>query len=125
MTELILPPLKPIPTKDRVSVLFVAKGNLDVQDEAIVNAVAHRDYSGNGDMIDRCRAAGLEEPEFRVTDGFVTVIHRKPGISFEAVGGKSWGGGGVGIRPMSKLKPESKSRPKKPKLNCSSGKETS
>jgi len=30
MTEPILPPLKPIPMKDRVSVLFVEKGNLDV-----------------------------------------------------------------------------------------------
>jgi hypothetical protein len=36
MTELILPPLKPIPIKDRVSVLFVEKGNLDVLDGAFV-----------------------------------------------------------------------------------------
>ncbi|WP_028571150.1 type I-E CRISPR-associated endonuclease Cas1e [Desulfonatronum lacustre] len=32
----ILPPLKPIPIKDRVSVLFVEKGNLDVLDGAFV-----------------------------------------------------------------------------------------
>lgn len=32
MTEPILPPLKPIAMKDRVSVLFVEKGNLDVLD---------------------------------------------------------------------------------------------
>ena len=30
----MLPPLKPIPIKDRVSVLFVEKGNLDVLDGA-------------------------------------------------------------------------------------------
>ncbi len=36
MTEPILPQLKPIPMKDRVSVIFVDKGNLDVLDGAFV-----------------------------------------------------------------------------------------
>ncbi|RJQ70264.1 MAG: type I-E CRISPR-associated endonuclease Cas1 [Desulfobacteraceae bacterium] len=36
MTEPILPPLKPIPIKDRLSVLFVEKGQLDVLDGAFV-----------------------------------------------------------------------------------------
>lgn len=36
MADPILPPLKPIPIKDRVSVLFVEKGNLDVLDGAFV-----------------------------------------------------------------------------------------
>lgn len=36
MPEPILPPLKPIPMKDRVSILFVDKGNLDVLDGAFV-----------------------------------------------------------------------------------------
>lgn len=36
MTEPILPPLKPIPIKDRVSVFFIEKGNLDVLDGAFV-----------------------------------------------------------------------------------------
>jgi len=36
MTEPILPPLKPIPIKDRISILFVEKGNLDVLDGAFV-----------------------------------------------------------------------------------------
>lgn len=36
MTEQILPPLRPIPMKDRVSVIFVEKGNLDVLDGAFV-----------------------------------------------------------------------------------------
>jgi CRISPR-associated protein Cas1 len=32
----ILPPLKPIPIKDRLSVLYVEKGHLDVLDGAFV-----------------------------------------------------------------------------------------
>ena len=32
--------------------------------------------TGTGDMIRRCREAGLREPEFRVTDGFVTIMYR-------------------------------------------------
>jgi len=36
MTEPILPPLKPIPMKDRLSILFIEKGNLDVLDGAFV-----------------------------------------------------------------------------------------
>lgn len=36
MTEPILPPLKPIPIKDRVSVMFLERGNLDVIDGAFV-----------------------------------------------------------------------------------------
>ena len=36
MMEPILPPLKPIPIKDRISVLYVEKGNLDVLDGAFV-----------------------------------------------------------------------------------------
>jgi CRISPR-associated protein Cas1 len=36
MSEPILPPLKPIPIKDRISVVYVEKGNLDVLDGAFV-----------------------------------------------------------------------------------------
>lgn len=36
MTEPILPPLKPIPIKDRISVLFLERGQLDVLDGAFV-----------------------------------------------------------------------------------------
>ncbi len=36
MNEPILPPLKPIPIKDRISVAYVEKGNLDVLDGAFV-----------------------------------------------------------------------------------------
>ena len=43
--------------------------------------------TGIGDMVDQCRNAGLPDPEFRLTDGFITILHRKPGIAFESVGG--------------------------------------
>jgi predicted HTH transcriptional regulator len=45
--------------------------------------------TGTGDMIARCRKAGLPEPEFALTDGFVTTIRRKQELAFEAVGGQS------------------------------------
>lgn len=44
--------------------------------------------TGTGDMITRCRKAGLKEPLFHLTDGFVITIRRKPDRAFEAVGGK-------------------------------------
>ena len=47
--------------------------------------------TGTGDMIKRCRDAGLAEPEFALTDGFVTTVRRKPERAFEAVGGKVTG----------------------------------
>ena len=42
-----------------------------------------------GDMIARCRKAGLPEPEFALTGGFVATIRRRPERAFEAVGGKT------------------------------------
>jgi predicted HTH transcriptional regulator len=44
--------------------------------------------TGTGDMIKRCREAGLPEPEFALADGFVTIIRRKPERAFKAVGGE-------------------------------------
>ena len=44
--------------------------------------------TGTGDMIKLCREAGLDEPEFSLTDGFVTTIRRKPSRAFEVVGGQ-------------------------------------
>ena len=40
-------------------------------------------------MIARCRKAGLKEPQFMLTDGFVITLRRKPARAFEAVGGKT------------------------------------
>ena len=44
--------------------------------------------TGTGDMIKRCRHAGLPEPEFALTDGFVITLRRNPERAFEAVGGE-------------------------------------
>ncbi len=44
--------------------------------------------TGTRDMIHDCKMAGLAEPEFSLTDGFVATVYRKPGRAFEAVGGK-------------------------------------
>ncbi|MEW6185123.1 MAG: ATP-binding protein [Thermodesulfobacteriota bacterium] len=43
--------------------------------------------TGIRDMIERCRTAGLSGPEFKLTDGFVITIRRKPDIAFKTVGG--------------------------------------
>ena len=43
--------------------------------------------TGTGDMIERCRSAGLPEPAFALTDGFVATLRRRPGRAYEAVGG--------------------------------------
>ena len=44
--------------------------------------------TGTGDVIKLCREAGLAEPEFTLTDGFVTTIRRKPELAFKAIGGQ-------------------------------------
>ncbi len=44
--------------------------------------------TGTGDMIKRCKKAGLAEPKFALTDGFVITIKRKPELAFESVGGR-------------------------------------
>lgn len=41
--------------------------------------------TGTGDMIKRCRKAGLREPVFSIPGGFVATIYRKPGVAFETV----------------------------------------
>lgn len=47
--------------------------------------------TGIGDMIRRCRETGLPEPEFALTDGFVTTIYRRPEYAYETVGGQVTG----------------------------------
>jgi len=44
--------------------------------------------TGTGDMIERCRKAGLPEPEFTLTDGFIVTLRRKPELAFALVGGQ-------------------------------------
>jgi len=41
--------------------------------------------TGIGDMIKRCRKAGLREPAFSIPGGFVATIYRKPGVALEFV----------------------------------------
>jgi predicted HTH transcriptional regulator len=43
--------------------------------------------TGTGDMIERCRSAGLPEPAFALADGFVTTLRRRPGRAYESVAG--------------------------------------
>jgi len=73
MTEPILPPLKPIPMKDRVSVLFVEKGNLDVLDGAfvIVDKNGVRTHIPVGGV-----ACLMLEPGTRVSHAAVTLASR-------------------------------------------------
>jgi predicted HTH transcriptional regulator len=33
----------------------------------------------------RCLEYGLPEPEFKIRDGFVAIIHRKKGLAFEII----------------------------------------
>ncbi len=73
MTEPILPPLKPIPIKDRVSILFVEYGQLDVLDGAFVLV----DKNGVRTHIPVGGVACLMlEPGTRVSHAAVTLASR-------------------------------------------------
>ena len=52
--------------------------------------------TGTGDMIRQCRYAGLPEPEFSLTDGFVTTIRRPGGQVAEQVTGQVGTRSGLG-----------------------------
>lgn len=73
MTEPILPPLKPIPIKDRVSVFFLEKGNLDVLDGAfvVVDKKGIRTHIPIGGV-----ACLMLEPGTRVSHAAVTLASR-------------------------------------------------
>ena len=43
--------------------------------------------TGIQDIVKHCVEYGLPEPEFKMTDAFVTIIYRKKGVAFEKVGG--------------------------------------
>lgn len=73
MTEPILPALKPIPIKDRISVIFLEKGNLDVLDGAFVLV----DKNGIRTHIPVGGVACLMlEPGIRVSHAAVTLASR-------------------------------------------------
>jgi CRISP-associated protein Cas1 len=73
MTEPILPPLKPIPIKDRVSVVFLEMGQLDVLDGAFVLV----DKNGVRTHIPIGGVACLMlEPGIRVSHAAVTLASR-------------------------------------------------
>jgi CRISPR-associated protein Cas1 len=73
MTEPILPPLKPIPIKDRVSVVFLEKGRLDVLDGAfvVVDKTGVRTHIPVGGV-----ACLMLEPGTRVSHAAVTLASR-------------------------------------------------
>lgn len=73
MTEQILPALKPIPIKDRISVLYVEKGNLDVLDGAfvVVDKTGVRTHIPVGGL-----ACLMLEPGSRVSHAAVTLASR-------------------------------------------------
>lgn len=73
MTEPILPPLKPIPMKDRVSIIFVEKGNIDVLDGAfvVVDKTGVRTHIPLGGV-----ACLMLEPGTRVSHAAVTLASR-------------------------------------------------
>jgi CRISPR-associated protein Cas1 len=73
MSEPILPPVKPIPIKDRISVLYVEKGNLDVLDGAfvVVDKNGVRTHLPVGGV-----ACLMLEPGTRVSHAAVTLASR-------------------------------------------------
>ncbi|MFZ5907185.1 MAG: type I-E CRISPR-associated endonuclease Cas1e [Nitrospirota bacterium] len=73
MSEPILPPLKPIPIKDRVSTIFLEKGNLDVLDGAfvVIDKNGVRTHIPVGGV-----ACLMLEPGTRVSHAAVTLASR-------------------------------------------------
>jgi CRISPR-associated protein Cas1 len=69
----VLPPLKPIPIKDRISVVYVEKGNLDVLDGAfvVVDKTGVRTHIPIGGV-----ACLMLEPGTRVSHAAVTLASR-------------------------------------------------
>jgi len=73
MNQQILPPLKPIPMKDRLSILFIDKGNLDVLDGSfvVVDKNGVRTHIPVGGV-----ACLMLEPGTRVSHAAVTLASR-------------------------------------------------
>jgi CRISPR-associated protein Cas1 len=73
MTEPVLPPLKPLPIKDRISVIYVERGNLDVLDGAfvVVDVTGVRTHIPIGSV-----ACLMLEPGARVSHAAVVLAAR-------------------------------------------------
>ena len=64
--------------KDRVDNSHVEEARL--AEPMYLTGYIERMGTGTGDMIRRCREAGLPEPDFAVTDGFQIVVRRVPAM---------------------------------------------
>jgi ATP-dependent DNA helicase RecG len=64
-------------------------GNPLLAESPYLTKYIERMGTGVGDMIERCRNSGLQEPEVYLTDGFVTIIRRRPELALRAVSGQS------------------------------------
>ena len=64
--------------KDRVDNSNVEEARL--AEPMYLTGYIERMGTGTGDMIRRCREAGLPEPDFAVTDGFKIVVRRVPAM---------------------------------------------
>lgn len=62
-------------------------GNPLLAESLYLTKYIERMGTGIGDMIQRCKNFGLLEPEFAMTDGFVTTIRRRHELSLQAVSG--------------------------------------
>ena len=62
-------------------------GNPLLAESLYLTKYIERMGTGIGDMIQRCKNFGLPEPEFALTDGFVTTIRRRPELALQAVSG--------------------------------------
>ena len=67
-------------------------GNPLIAESLYLTKYIERMGTGTRDMIRDCKKAGLHEPKYSLTDGFVTTIYRKPGRALEAVTEESGGG---------------------------------
>lgn len=84
-------------------------GNPLVAEPLYLAQYIERMGTGTGDMIRRCRKAGLPEPEFSLMDGFVTIIRRKTGeVTGEVTGVVT---GEVGVQPESQPESQLESQP--------------
>ncbi len=73
MSQPVLPPLKPIPMKDRISVFYIEKGNLDVLDGAfvVIDRTGVRTHIPIGNV-----SCLMLEPGTRVSHAAVTLSSR-------------------------------------------------